>query len=58
MFTYVLLFLLLAIVTGVLMLSMQGPIAPIMFGVSLVLFVASGFAYMRERYRERRRYPR
>ncbi|MFN2646098.1 MAG: hypothetical protein ABR570_14005 [Burkholderiales bacterium] len=53
MFTYVVLFLLLAVVAGVLMLSIEGAMAPIMFGVALLLFIGSGFAYMRERYGRR-----
>jgi len=51
MFTYVILFLVFAIVTGVLTVTMASPVPTILFGVSLALFLGAGFAYMRERYR-------
>ena len=51
MFTCVIIFLVLAIVTGVLTVTMQGAVPTILFGVSLALFVGAGFAYMRERHR-------
>jgi predicted membrane channel-forming protein YqfA (hemolysin III family) len=51
MFTYVILFLILATITGVLSVTMESPVPSILFGVSLALFLGAGFAYMRERYR-------
>lgn len=51
MFTYVILFLLLATVTGVLSVTIASPVLTVLFGVSLALFLGAGFAYMRERYR-------
>jgi uncharacterized membrane protein YtjA (UPF0391 family) len=51
MFTYVILFLILAIVTGVLSVTMDSPVPTILFGVSLALFLGAGFAYMRKKYR-------
>jgi uncharacterized membrane protein YtjA (UPF0391 family) len=51
MFTYVIVFLILAVLTGVLTVTMESSVPTILFGVSLVLFLAAGFAYMRERYR-------
>ena len=49
--SWVIIFLVLAIVTGVLTVTMQGAVPTILFGVSLALFVGAGFAYMRERHR-------
>ena len=51
MFTYVIVFLVFAIVTGVLTVTMKSTVPTILFGVSLALFLGAGFAYMRERYR-------
>jgi len=51
MFTYVIFSLVLAILAGVLTVTSDSPVPTIVFGVSLVLFLAAGFAYMRERYR-------
>lgn len=53
MLTYAVIFLLVAIITGVLMLN--GTIGPVIFSLALALFLGSGFAYMRERYRGPRR---
>jgi hypothetical protein len=55
MFTYVILFLFLAIVAGVFVVTVKGTLAPILFGLALALFLWSGFSYMRERYRGSRR---
>ena len=54
MFTYVILFLILAVVTGVATISMESRVPTVLFGVSLALFIGAGFAYMRERYRSSR----
>jgi hypothetical protein len=54
MFTYVIVSMILAIVMGLLTVTMQSPVATILFGVSLALFLGAGFAYMRERYRRPR----
>ena len=55
MLTYVIFFLFLAIVAGVFAVMQDGPLASIMFSVALALFLGSGFAYMRARYRGSRR---
>lgn len=55
MITYVLFFFVLAIVTGVFALLVAGPLAPILFFVTLVLFLWSGYTYFRERRRGMRR---
>jgi hypothetical protein len=53
MLSYAIFFLLLALITGVLMLN--GTLGPVIFSVALAAFLGSGFAYMRERYRGSRR---
>lgn len=55
MLTYVIFFLFLAMVTGVFAIAVKGAVAPVIFTVALALFLGSGFAYMRERYRGSRR---
>ena len=55
MLTYVVFFLIVAIVTGVAALFLKGALAPGAFFVSLALFVWSGLAYMQERRRGSRR---
>jgi hypothetical protein len=55
MLTYVIFILFLAIVTGVFAFAIMGALAPVVFTVTLALFLGSGFAYMRERYRGPRR---
>ena len=48
-------FLFLAIVTGAFAIAVMDAAAPIIFTVVLALFLGSGYAYMRERYRGSRR---
>lgn len=55
MVTYVLFFFVLAVVTGVFALIVAGPLAPILFFVTLALFLWSGYTYLRERRRGTRR---
>jgi hypothetical protein len=55
MLTYVIFILFLAIVTGAIAIAIMGTLAPVIFSVTLALFLGSGFAYMRERYRGPRR---
>jgi ABC-type polysaccharide/polyol phosphate export permease len=55
MLTYVIFFLILAIATGVFSMLVRGPLPPIMFVVSFILFLWSGIMYMRERRRGSRR---
>ena len=51
MLSHVIFFLLLAIVTGVLAVTLKGALASLGFGLALALFLGSGFAYMRRRQR-------
>ena len=48
-------FLLVAIVAGIFSLTMKGPLIPILFFVSLIMFVWSGIMHLRERRRGTRR---
>jgi hypothetical protein len=49
MLSAVIFFLMLAVVTGVLAVTVKSALASAMFGVALALFLGSGFAYMRRR---------
>ena len=55
MLTYVIFFLFLVIVAGVFAVTLNGALASTLFSVALALFLGSGFAYMRARYRRSRR---
>lgn len=55
MLTYVIFFLIVAIATGIFALFVKGMLPPLMFIVSLVMFLWSGIMYMRERRRGSRR---
>ena len=53
--TVAIFFLLLAIVAGVMSLTIKGPLVPILFVVSLIMFIWSGIMHLRERRRGQRR---
>jgi hypothetical protein len=53
--TVAIFFLIVAIVAGVFALTIKGPLVPILFVVSLIMFVWSGFMHLRERRRGARR---
>ena len=48
-------FLLITIVAGIFAVTIKGPLVPILFVVSLVMFIWSGFMHLRERRRGVRR---
>ena len=53
--TVAIFFLLVAIIAGILAMTVKGPLVPIMFAVALVMFIWTGIMHLRERRRGTRR---
>jgi len=53
--TVTIFFLIIAMIAGVLALTIKGPLVPILFVVALIMFVWSGIMHLRERRRGTRR---